>query len=453
MTENDITKIYLEDLDKQHPITKEEEKKIGLEIEENKKLLLKKCSEYDFFWEKILLMKDAIKRSPSNIIKYTTKLDNSSSANKISKINREFNKLFKEQTLEQLINISLTSSTVQNLLNPIKKLNNDIRETVRTRESTLRFLEIENDEQFKELKLYCNNLRNKKSIMRKLYITEERLNQNFRVYTDSIKFFKDHSLDNKRIEDINKFCIDVESINTKVSDYRAKLITCNSRLVVSRAKRFLNKGLEFNDLIQEGNLGLIRAVDKYDPAKDVKVSTYATWWIDQAIRRAIANKSKTVRIPIHIQDVCNSIYKAISLLLKSTGSMPTVEAIAKESGLEATQVSETLTSALHPVGLTDEVSTGVTYEDLLADTNTESAVSCTHKALLKDRVREILKDLSPRNEQILRLRYGIGEINTHTLEEIGTKMKLTKTRIRNIQNEALGHFKKDYTLRKLNGPE
>ena len=450
MTENDITKVYLQDLDKQHPITKEEEKAIGLEIEKNKNLLLKKCSEYPFFWEKILLMKDAIVRSPSNIIKYTTKLDNASSKTKIARINREFNKLFKEQSLEALTKMSLTTSTIQNLLNPIRKINNEIEEVVSKRHSTAFFLEINNDQEFKQLRSRCEELGFKKKFVKQLYTTEARLNQHFRVYADTIKFFKDHSLDAERIKEINNFCIDVEKINETVSGHRCKLITCNSRLVVSRAKRFLNKGLEFNDLIQEGNLGLIRAVDKYDPAKDVKVSTYATWWIDQSIRRAIANKSKTVRIPIHIQDVCNSIYKAISLLSKSHGHMPTVEEIAVETELEASQVSEILTSALHPVGLTDEVSTGVTYEDLLADNTSESSVACTHKALLRDRVREILTSLTPRNEQIVRLRYGIGEVHNHTLEDIGSQMGLTKTRIRNIQNEALGFFKKDYTLGRMN---
>ena len=453
MTENDITKVYLSDLDKQHPITKEEEKAIGLEIEKNKNLLLKKCSEYNFFWDKILLMKDAIIRSPSNIIKYTTQLDNASSKTKILRINREFNKLFKEQTLEALTKISLTTSTIQNLLQPIKKLNNEIKNVIEKRNSTSFFLEINSDAEFKQLRSRCDELGFKKKFIKQLYTTESRLNQQFRIYTDTIKFFKDHNLDEAKINDINNFCVEIEKINEKVSEHRTKLITCNSRLVVSRAKRFLNKGLEFNDLIQEGNLGLIRAVDKYDPAKDVKVSTYATWWIDQAIRRAITNKSKTVRIPIHIQDICNSIYKAISILSKTHGHRPSVEDIAKETELEAAQVSELLTSALHPVGLTDEVSTGVTYEDLLADNTTDSAVTCTHRALLKDRIREILKELTSRNEQILRLRYGLGEENNHTLEDIGAQMGLTKTRIRNIQNEALGFFKKDYTLGRMNDGE
>ena len=453
MTENDITKVYLQDLDKQHPITKEEEKKIGLEIEKNKNLLLKKCSEYEFFWERILLMKDAIKRSPSNIIKYTTKLDNASSKTKIARINREFNKLFKDQSLEALIKISLTTSTIQNLLSPIKKLNNEIKDLVEKRNSTAFFLEITSDLEFKQLRSNCEELGFKKKFVKHLYTTEARLNQQFRIYADTIKFFKDNSITDERISEVNNFCIDVERINKTVAMKRDKLITCNSRLVVSRAKKFLNKGLDFNDLIQEGNLGLIRAVDKYDPAKDVKVSTYATWWIDQAIRRAIANKSKTVRIPIHIQDLCNAIYKAISTLSKSHGYMPTVEEISRETELDAAQVSEILTSALHPVGLTDEVSTGVTYEDLLADISSETAVSCTHRALLKERIREILQELTPRNEQILRLRYGIGEINDHTLEDIGSKMGLTKTRIRNIQNEALGFFKKDYTLGRMNHGE
>ena len=453
MTENDITKVYLQDLDRQHPISKEEEKKIGLEIEKNKKKLLAECTRYKFFWNHILILRDAIDRNENNLIKFTTKLGKDATRKQIDSARKLFNKLFNDLNLDNLYKVCLTTSTIQNVLNPIKKLNNDIKEIVRKRENALNFLEIKNDEQFKELKIYCNNLSNKKAIMRKLYTTEERLNQQLRVFADVIKFYKDNNLTDELIQDINDFCLNVGKIEQQVKDHRAQLITCNSRLVVSRAKKFLNKGLEFNDLIQEGNLGLIRAVDKYDPAKDVKVSTYATWWIDQSIRRAIANKAKIVRIPIHIQDVCNEIYKSMSILSQKLGKSPTIEEISKDTGLEEEQISGILTSALHQVGLTDEVSTGVTYEDILADNTTESMVSSTHKTLLRDHTKILLGDLTPRNEMIIRMRYGIGEVNDKTLEEIGNIVGLTKTRIRNIQNEALGKFKKDYTMRKLHGPE
>ena len=453
MTENDITKVYLQDLDKQHPISKEEEKKIGLEIEKNKKRLLEECTKYEFFWNHIFLLEEAIDRNENNLIKFTSLLDNQSTKKQINSARKLFSILFKTPTLDNLYKVCLTTSTIQNLLNPIKKLNNEINEIVMKRINALNFLEIDNEQDFKELKSNCGVFKYKKDLINRLYTTEERLNQQLRVFTDVIKFFKDHSLDDKLIQDINDFCLSVGKIESKVEEYRAKLITCNSRLVVSRAKKFLNKGLEFNDLIQEGNLGLIRAVDKYDPAKDVKVSTYATWWIDQSIRRAIANKAKVVRIPIHIQDVCNEIYKSMSILSQKLGKAPTVDEISKDTGLEEEQINSILTSALHQVGLTDEISTGVTYEDILADNATESMVSATHKSLLRDHTRLLLAQLSPRNEMIVRFRFGIGEVNDKTLEEIGNLVGLTKTRIRNIQNEALFKFKKDYTLRKLDGPE
>ena len=453
MTENDITKVYLQDLDKQHPISKEEEKVIGLQIEKNKKKLLEECTKFPFFWNHILLLKDAIERNENNLIKFTSKLDNHSNKRQINRARKTFNILFDDLTLENLNKVCLTTSTIQNVLNPIKKLNNDIHDMVSKRQNALNFLEIESVSEFKVLKVECSNLYQKKQLVKKLYTTEERLNQQFRIFTDVTKFFKDNDLNADKIKEINNFCLSVFEVEEEVEKHRATLIKCNSRLVVSRAKRFLNKGLEFNDLIQEGNLGLIRAVDKYDPAKDVKVSTYATWWIDQSIRRAIANKAKVVRIPIHIQDVCNEIYKSMSILSQKLGKTPTVDEISKDTGLEEAQINSILTSALHQVGLTDEISTGVTYEDILADSTTESMVSVTHKALLKDHTKILLGDLSSRNEMIMRLRFGIGESSTHTLEEIGNIVGLTKTRIRNIQNEALDKFKKDYTTRKLNGPE
>ena len=453
MTENDITKVYLQDLDNQHPISKEEEKLVGLEIEKNKKILLEECTRYEFFWDHILLLKEAIERNENNLIKFTTKLDNQSTKRQINAARKTFNKLFDDLTLDNLYKVCLTTSTIQNILNPIKKLNNEIEEIVSKKANALNFLEIENEQDFKTLKSDCGVYKYKKDLINKLYTTEERLNQQLRVFTDVVKFFKDNNLDEQLVQDINDFCLSVGKIEQRVENYRAKLITCNSRLVVSRAKRFLNKGLEFNDLIQEGNLGLIRAVDKYDPAKDVKVSTYATWWIDQSIRRAIANKAKVVRIPIHIQDVCNEIYKAMSILSQKLGRAPTVDEISKDTGLQEEQINSILTSALHQVGLTDEVSTGVTYEDILADSSAESMVTTTHKTLLRDHTQLLLTQLTPRNEIIIRFRYGIGEINDKTLEEIGSIVGLTKTRIRNIQNEALAKFKKDYTIRKLSEPE
>lgn len=455
MTENDITKVYLQDLDSRSldPISKAKEQEIGLEIEKNKKKLLEECTKFEFFWDRILILRDAIERNENNLIKFTTKLDNTSTKRQINAARKTFGKLFDNLNLENLYKVCLTTSTIQNVLNPIKKLNNEIKEINRRRANALYFLEIETDEEFKELKVYCSTLSNKKAVMKRLYTTEERLNQQLRVFNDVVKFYKDNNLDKEMVREINNFCLSIGKIEAQVEECRSKLITCNSRLVVSRAKKFLNKGLEFNDLIQEGNLGLIRAVDKYDPAKEVKVSTYATWWIDQSIRRAIANKARVVRIPIHIQDVCNEIYKSMSILSQKLGKTPTVEDISKDTGLEEEQINSILTSALHQVGLTDEVSVGVTYEDILADNTTESMVSITHKALLKDHAQVLLSQLIPRNEMILRLRYGIGSVNDKTLEEIGSIVGLTKTRIRNIQNEALSKFKKDYTLRKLNGPE
>ena len=454
MTENDITKVYLQDLDKLAvPIGKEEEKLIGREIEKNKKILLEECTKFNFFWNHVLLLEEAINRNENNLIKFTSKLDNKSTKRQINAARKLFNTLFQDLTLENLYKVCLTTSTIQNVLNPIKKLNNDINDIIAKKKNALRFLELEDESQFKEFKIHCNNLSNKKAVLRRLYTTEERLNQQLRVFSDVVKFYKDNKLTEELISEINNFCLSITKIEEKVEQYRAKLITCNSRLVVSRAKRFLNKGLEFNDLIQEGNLGLIRAVDKYDPARDVKVSTYATWWIDQAIRRAIANKAKIVRIPIHIQDVCNEIYKSMSVLGQKLGKQPSVDEISDDTGLEKDQINSILTSALHQVGLTDEISTGITYEDILADSTTKSMVDTTHKALLQDHTKILLSNLSPRNQMIIRMRYGIGEENDHTLEEIGNMVGLTKTRIRNIQNEALTNFKKDYTMRKLDGRE
>ena len=267
------------------------------------------------------------------------------------------------------------------------------------------------------------------------------------MYSDIIKFYKDNDITDDKIKSMNKFCLGISEIEETVRDKREILIKKNSRLVVSRAKRFSNKGLELNDLIQEGNLGLIRAVDKFDPNKNVKVSTYATWWIDQAIRRAISNKSKTVRIPIHIQDMYNSICKSITTLTQKLGKQPSVTHISEDCGLSIEQIDSILSSALHPIGLNDEFSNGVTYEDVLADKEVESIPSQISKIVIKDKIRIALSSLIPRHQKIIRLRFGIGEIYDHTLEEIGAKFGVTKTRIRHIQNEAIEKLKLNRHIR------
>ena len=445
-TENDITRIYLQELDNHAPISKEKEQEIGREIEHSKKKLLEEIAKYDFFDHQLNKVKEAIERDRVNIIKFTTRLDTDSKVRQINKVYNDFQELFIDVNLDTLIKVSFTLSAIQNLINPVKKLNVKITEYEIVRDNNLKLFEVNSVEEFKHVLESCKDFKFRRQYSIDFLIPETRILNCMSKQQDVEKFFKQEGLDLERVDQIKSFCTEVSNIEQSVEDSREILIKSNSRLVISRAKKFLNKGLDFNDLIQEGNLGLIRAVDKYDPSKNVKVSTYATWWVDQAIRRAISNISKIVRIPVHIQDVYNAVYKSSNLLYKELGREPTIKEISDDSKLAVEQINSILTSAIHPVGLHEEFAEGVTYEEVLADKNAESVVAAVARRLQQDSVRQAISKLTPRSEKIIRLRYGIGEAYPHTLEEIGQQIGVTKTRIRKIQNNILDKFKGEKTF-------
>ena len=446
LTENEITRIYLQDLDEQEPITKEAERLIGLEIEKNKRILLEECSKFDLFWINISKLIESIERNKINLIRSTSRLEGEPSDSAVNRVMKSFNKLAKNNTLENLIEVELTTSAIQNLINPIKELKTKILFHEDIRKTSKSFLEVHTDEEFVVLRKSINDFKLKRRIIQKLFTTETGLNKHIRVYSDALRFYKDHDLTDEKIFRIKEFCNNIEGIEEKVKKERDTLISKNSRLVVSRAKRFLNKGLELNDLIQEGNLGLIRAVDKFDPHKGVKVSTYATWWIDQSIRRAISNKSKTVRIPIHIQDMYNCICKSMVVLSQVLGRHPTILEISEDSGLSIEQINSIFSSAIHQVGMQDEFSPGINYEDILADKDIESIVSQVSKTVLNDKIRISISSLPPRYQKVIRLRYGIGEKYNHTLQEVGDQLGVSKPRIRAIQLLAQEKLKCDKNI-------
>ena len=468
---SDPVKLYLKKMGSVALLTREGEVKIAKEIEEGEKEIVLSCLNSKHALEEIANLRDKVNQveDQNEYVKDLVRgLDDESTEKeildtraRIFQVCADVEELLKEianedgtlrrltkaeskimgKVEDELVDLTFNRKIINSFTEPVKSYYLQFKELYEQQERIYKFLEVENDQEYKGL--YDKVMEDdsyKRKLARHLFTTDAKIEQLIRNQEDILRKLRRLQIDaGMAFEDIEKVYNIIIKGEEKADDAKAQLVEANLRLVVSISKKYTNRGLQFLDLIQEGNIGLMKAVDKFEYRRGYKFSTYATWWIRQAITRAIADQGRTIRIPVHMIETINKLARTSRQLIQELGREPSPEEIAERMEMSVDKVKKVFKISKEPISLETPIGEeeDSSLGDFIEDKKIISPQDAVMSITLSEQTRSVLSTLTPREEKVLRMRFGIGEKSDHTLEEVGQDFFVTRERIRQIEAKAL----------------